>query len=202
MDGVILDTEAIATEGLLKRFPNTIVDFHKEILTGNYHEEIQKYIQANNIVEDPEERKAHSLTYSKLKLESSMFPGIYEFLKKIHDLGYVLVLNTSAAERNSVPMLEKAGVLELFDFIGHKEVAISKVHKFALIKERYPEPDNKFLFVTDTLGDLREADVAGVPTICVTWGAHDHSYFNREPHSNLLTIVDSVDQLSTFIQQY
>jgi phosphoglycolate phosphatase-like HAD superfamily hydrolase len=50
-------------------------------------------------------------------------------------------------------------------------------------------------FITDTLGDIRDADVANVPTIAVTWGAHNHSYFNREKNKNLIKIVDSVSEL-------
>ena len=58
------------------------------------------------------------------------------------------------------------------------------------------------LFVTDTLGDIREADIAGIPTVAVTWGAHDESYFNREPHENLLKIVSSVSELEGFIEAF
>jgi phosphoglycolate phosphatase-like HAD superfamily hydrolase len=64
-----------------------------------------------------------------------------------------------------------------------------------MIKEKYGVDSGDMIFITDTLGDIREADHEGVPTIAVTWGIHDHEYFNREPHDNLIAIVDSVSDL-------
>ncbi len=75
----------------------------------------------------------------------------------------------------------------------------SKVEKFRMMEEKYGVRKNDMLFITDTLGDIREADKAGVPTIAVTWGAHDTSYFHREPHENLIGVVSTVAELENFI---
>ncbi len=56
--------------------------------------------------------------------------------------------------------------------------------------------------MTDTLGDVREADIAGIPTIAVTYGAHNRSYFEREKHENLIAIVDTVKELEKTINNY
>lgn len=55
------------------------------------------------------------------------------------------------------------------------------------------------IFITDTLGDIRDADLANVPTVAVTWGAHNRSFFNREPHKNLVKIVDDVEELQRYL---
>ena len=57
------------------------------------------------------------------------------------------------------------------------------------------------LFITDALGDLKDADIAGVPTIAVTWGVHNKSFFEKEKHINLIGIVDTVEELSNLIKK-
>ena len=71
-----------------------------------------------------------------------------------------------------------------------------------MIKEKYNITRDDVLFVTDALGDIRDADTSDVPTIAVTWGVHDKTFFEREYHSNLIKIVDTVEELSDFIKQY
>jgi phosphoglycolate phosphatase-like HAD superfamily hydrolase len=71
-----------------------------------------------------------------------------------------------------------------------------------MIEKKYNLSNKDFLFITDTLGDIREADIANIPTVAVTWGQHDRSYFTREEHKNLIGIVDSFEQLKDFIFNY
>ena len=71
-----------------------------------------------------------------------------------------------------------------------------------MIQEKYNIQKENLIFVKDTLGDIREADIAGVSTIAVTWGAHDEAYFTKESHGNLLKIVDSMEHLESTIEEY
>ncbi len=79
------------------------------------------------------------------------------------------------------------------------EVSKSKVEKFTMIKDRYGVDKSDMLFITDTLGDVREAYIADVSTVVVTWGAHDASYFKRENFQNLQKVVNTVNELETAI---
>lgn len=201
LDGVIFDSTAIAKEHLLKSFPDMTDQIHKEILTGNFHEEIRK-LNLRRVEETNEEKEKRKIWYSEQKAKSPVYEGMKELLGKLHSEGYIIVLNTSAYNRNCLPMLEGAGIENLFDFLCTAEISKSKTEKFQIIRDKYQVEQSKMLFVTDTLGDIREADVAGIPTVAVTWGAHDHSYFNREPHKNLLKIIDSVQELQSFIENH
>ena len=89
--------------------------------------------------------------------------------------------------------------MKYFDFVATKEVSNSKVEKFKIIEEKYGVTSQETLFITDTLGDVREADVAHVPTVAVTWGAHNRKYFTDEPHKNVIAIVDMVAKLKQII---
>ena len=65
----------------------------------------------------------------------------------------------------------------MFDFLGTAEISKNKVEKFKILKEKYGIREEEMLFITDTLGDLRESSEAGVPTVAVTWGAHKREHF-------------------------
>jgi phosphoglycolate phosphatase len=199
LDGVLLDSEQVATESLLEQYPMLTPQDQKELLAGNYHEEIAKIRELHGKIIDEEEREIRRANYAAKKLGAPMFDGAVELLQDLHALKYIIALNTSAAERNSLPLLEKNGILHLFDFLGTAEISKSKVEKFKIIEDKYNLTNKETIFVTDTLGDLREADIAGVPTVCVTWGAHDHTYFGREPHKNLLKIVDTMAELKEIL---
>lgn len=200
MDGVLFDSNTIATQSLLYQYPGLTEEMQKEILTGNFHEEVSK-ITIPKREETEEEKAARKLKYSKDKSEVPMYSGTKELLSYLHNEGYIIVLNTSALDRNCLPLLERANITHFFDFLATAELSRSKVEKFKMIENKYIVDQNDMLFVTDTLGDIREADMAGIPTVAVTWGAHDRSYFNREPHTNLIGIVDSIAELESFIKK-
>jgi HAD superfamily hydrolase (TIGR01509 family) len=203
MDGVLIDSVVASREYIMSVWTTMTMEAQKELLCGNFHEEMQKFKLTNHsITETPEEKEVRQAAYAQKKLSCGLYDGVYELIKQLHTEGYILIVNTSAMERNSLPLLEKVDVFKFFDFIATGEVSKSKVEKFAIIAEKYDTEKKDMLFITDTLGDIREADTAGVPTIAVTWGAHDEIFFNREPHENLKGIVESVDKLKQFISQY
>lgn len=195
MDGVLIDSVEASTEAAINFRPGLTVELYREVLCGNFHEEIKK-VPFPTITNTPEEAEKYWAKYSELKSRQPMYAGTKELVQQLHGAGHILVLNTSALKKNCQPLLERQGLVSLFDFIADAEVSKSKVEKFKLIEEKYAAPKENLIFITDTLGDIREADEAGIPTIAVTWGAHDRSYFTREPHTNLVKTVDSVAELA------
>lgn len=198
MDGVLFDTIGFAQETFLKRYPGVSADMYKEIHSGNFPDEVKKY-EHLKIKETEAEESLYRATYAEQKSKAAVFNGIKDLLEELHGEGYKLVLNTNAYERNCLPLLETSGLKPLFDFIATIELSKSKVEKFKLIEERYCIKGKDIIFITDSLGDLREADLAGIPTVAVTWGVHDETYFKREPHSNLINIVHSVKELRNLV---
>ena len=53
--------------------------------------------------------------------------------------------------------------------------------------------------MTDTLGDIREGNIAGVQTIGVTWGVHDRETLEK---GSPLAIVDTVFELRDTIERF
>lgn len=200
LDGVLFDTLEIARLQLSETYPDFTKEIQKELSIGNFHEELKKFTLLKK--EETEEGKIQRrLSYAKKKSLALMFPGAKELLQELHGMGYILVLNTSAYDRNCKPLLERTNIISLFDFLATADISKSKVDKFKIIEEKYVVQSKELIFITDTLGDIREADLANVPTLAVTWGAHDREYFAREKHTNLIGIVDSFDKLRAFITQ-
>jgi len=201
MDGVIFDTIPFAQKEFLETHPSLTEDMYKEIHSGNFHEEAQKHAHLR-IEETEEQREIRRANYSEVKSKSVLFPGIKDFLQHLHNSGFNLILNTNAYERNTLPLLENVDIRALFDFVATAELSKSKIEKFLLIKNKFGLNTEDILFITDSLGDLREADSANIATVAVTWGVHDEAYFKRERHDNLKGVVHSVSELKDFIDTY
>ncbi len=198
MDGVLFNTEPVCFAFNQESFPGLTYEMMSEVLCGNFHEQMAR-LTIPRVVESPEEREARVTVYREKKTECPLFDGIFELLSELHKEGHTIALNTSARDEFCLPLLERADILPFFDFLGTKEVSKSKADKFQLIQEKYNTKPEDMIFITDTLGDVREAQVAGVPTIAVTWGAHSKNYFTREHVETIVAIVDSVAELKSLL---
>lgn len=200
MDGVIFDSIPLAEKFYLGNHPGMTSEEYRELHAGNFHEESKKYSHIKK-EESPEEKARRQELYAEKKKYTLIFPGMLDLLKKLHESNYVLILNTNAFDRNCLPLLKESGIDKFFDFVATAELSKSKVEKFQLIEDKYKTERGNMLFVTDSLGDVKEAEQFGIPTIAVTWGVHDHSYFKREKYSCLIEVCDSVTKLSNFIEK-
>lgn len=201
LDGVIFDTVKMSNDYLRDIFPNISEESLTNLLCGNFFEGFEKLKKTTEFIkESPEDEQMRKHAYSEKKKNAQMFLGIKELLFKLKDDGYLLTINTSAYEKNCTPLLEKNGVAEKFDFIASAEISRSKVEKFKLIIEKFQTEKHNAIFITDTLGDLREADISDISTIAVSWGAHSQHFFEIEEHKNYLGMVNSVDRLYQLIK--
>lgn len=199
MDGVLFNSVYLAENFIRRRYPTASEETLKNVLLGNFHEELEK-IKHLKIEETEEEKEANKEKYAKEKAKAPLYEGVKELLDYLKQNSYIIALNTSAYDRNCLPMLETSGILDKFDFIGTAEISKSKVDKFKVISSKYGVNMEEMLFVTDTLGDIKEAHKARVPTIGVTWGAHDREYLLKEKCDNLIKIVDKIEELKDFIK--
>ena len=104
---------------------------------------------------------------SRWKMNSRVIRAL-RILSRTHRL----VVVSSGHDRNIRALLRHNGVEGLFadvlGFIAHK----NKTEKFRFIFRKYGVEAADCLFVTDTLGDLREAREVGLPSVAVTYGFH------------------------------
>jgi len=202
MDGVLFDTVDFVYENFFKpMYPNITREIYKELSCENVFEVMSK-INLPKKLETEEEKTIRLQKYAEDKSKLPLFAGVRELLEKLHKQDFILVINTSAVNRNCLPIFDYSKTMHLFDLVASAELSKSKVEKFKIIQEKYNVDKKNILFVTDTVGDVKEAEEAEIPTIAVTWGTHDRDYFNRYKFSNLISIVDSVKELEEFIENF
>jgi phosphoglycolate phosphatase len=87
-----------------------------------------------------------------------------------HD--YILIIVSSTVGPPIDAYLTKHGLRDYFQEILGNEVDKSKVKKIQDVLRRYGLHSLDAVFITDTLGDIKEAQACGVRSIAVTWGYH------------------------------
>lgn len=196
LDGVLFDSTKMVLQFFLDSYPTMTKERMDHMLTGNFRDEVERFkLEDPGIDETPEQRKQRNLEYTKNKASAPLYPGAKELLQKLHAQGHILAINTSAIERNCVPLLEQNGIRNLFDVIMTGEIANSKTIKLNMIAEKYKVSPKDMVFVTDTVGDVKESFEAGVPTAVVTYGAHGPEFFSDTVYTNIIGMAHSVKEL-------
>lgn len=118
---------------------------------------------------------------------------VIQELAQTHDC----IIISSTISHAIQTFLNAHGLSSLFKEILGNDVEKSKVKKIAMVLERYQITPSETIFITDTLGDIREAKKCDVDCIAVTWGFHSREALKRgEP----LAIVDRAADILTLIK--
>lgn len=95
-------------------------------------------------------------------------------------------------------IINNSNLKNVFLKIMGKETNTSKIKKFLILKKEYNINFNETLFITDSLGDLKEASAfPELKTIGVTWGVHDKDRL-KDGSPNL--ICDSWEEIEDKIR--
>lgn len=117
-------------------------------------------------------------------------------LKRLSAL-YTLYIVSSTSETSLTMILEQSEISHLFKRVMGRETHVSKVEKFKmLMRENEISPDN-ILFITDTLGDIKEAHTVGIRTIAETFGFHNRE---RLELGRPYRIVDTWEEIEQVIE--
>jgi phosphoglycolate phosphatase len=200
LDGVLLNSQEVVWGFMSESYPTLTSEKMQEILNGNFHENLSKFRENNPVKEETdEEREMRVKAFRARKAVAPLHDNMRKLVEKLHASGMPLAINTSAFERNCLPSLENAKIAQYFGFIATADISANKTEKFKIILEHFGVNANETIFITDTLGDVIEAERAGVPTIVVTWGAQPREVFVQAPHKNVLAIVDTAAELEKTI---
>ncbi len=99
--------------------------------------------------------------------------GIREVLQKINLMNYKIVIISSGSEKAIKDFLTKHDLKKYFIEIMARETHRSKVKKMEMILEKYKIKPSETLIVTDTIGDVKEAEEVKIKAIGVGWGVHE-----------------------------
>lgn len=196
-DGVLFDSIDLMRELTLGNFKNINHEDFINLNKENIHDAL-KYSSWEKAEETEEEKIKRKETYAMKKAEVPLYDGIKELLLELSGK-YILVVNSSAKKDNCTPLLDRENIAHLFSCVATKEMHTSKVEKFHMISEMYHAPLSEMVFITDTVGDIKEAGIVGIPTIAVTWGVHNETHFREDRYPHLVGVVDSVKELRKYL---
>jgi phosphoglycolate phosphatase len=126
--------------------------------------------------------------------ETGMLEVITDLSKK-----YTLAVVSSSVDSLIEDFLTVHGVRTCFQEIMGSDTHKNKTTKILRLLEKYNVAPNEAIMITDTLGDIREAEAAGVKAIAVAWGFHAEETLQR---GNPLLIVTDPNQIVGAIESY
>ena len=128
------------------------------------------------------------MKYEKLIHRVPLFEGMTELLKELSPIGISIVSSTASPLINKY--LKDNKLDKYIKEILGADVEKSKVIKLKMVLDR--EVGKNIIFVTDSLGDIFEANKLNINTVAVTWGYHPREILET---GKPMAIVDTTEEL-------
>lgn len=184
-DGVIHDTLEIGYKINKLIFPELTLEEYKRMFMGNLYE--------NKRINSESSNKFFELQaeyYKGLKIEDE----IKEEIKKLKE-NYHLFIITSNKESTVKKYFQENRITDLFEDIMGIETHKSKIEKFKILFQKHKLNIGECIFVTDTLGDILEANRAGIKTIAVDFGFHDRITLQKGNPCSILSNFSDISEV-------
>lgn len=185
-DGVIVDSFETCWSVVKMSDPDITAQEYKEMFMGNIFQSLdKKYTKIDHVT--------FFKNYQDKILNVLPVQGIEELLKNCKEYGDVYIVSSTTSDVIKL-YLEKYNLNNYITQILGSDVEKSKTKKLTNLIEQYS--NNNLYFITDTLGDIIEAEKLYITTIGVLWGFHNKEMLTKgNPHH----IADSVEQLSSLL---
>jgi len=193
-DGVLVDSFDFCLEINQANFPNMTSEKYKTWFLGNFYDAVDKEIEEGDFDEN---QRQYWERFMKGIDQIVAFEKTKEMLERLK--GFTLVVVSSSREDAIEKMMKNEDILNFFDKIYGCATHRSKIEKFKMILRDYNVDREDCIFVTDTLGDLREAEKVGIESIAVGWGFHDEQILKQ---GNPKIIVHKSDELVGEIEKH
>ena len=191
-DGVILDSFDKAFGFKSGHCPHLTDDVYRGLFRGNINDGDRSLVHTEACT-----RIGNYFDAYRPHFESTVFfEGIEDFIRRV-GVRHNLFIVSSCTNELINWSLEKHGVSDEFVEIFGNDVHESKVEKTNSILKRFNFSPEQTVFVTDTVGDIREAREAGVEVIAVSWGFHSADWLRE---AKPLHLVHSVAELEAALE--
>lgn len=162
-DGVIHNTIMLQYEMYKQFVPDTTLHEYKNLYDGNIHANTK--VSGDN---GGSFRVLQDEKYKQLKIKEEIKAELLN-LAGVFDVFII----TSNSEGTINRYFENNGISNFIDKILGQETHKSKAEKFKILFAKYDLNKDDCIFVTDTLGDILEANKLGINTIAVDFGYHE-----------------------------
>ena len=190
-DGVIVNTFDFCYQINTICNPDLTPDQYRERFQGNINECIPKE-QKQAAQKGTFDFFAH---YTPELMKQPIEEQIKELIRTLSKTSKLYIVSSTHTDV-IIAFLEQNELLSCFAGVYGNDIERSKVKKFQMILEKEHEEPNHCVLITDTLGDIREAQACQIPSIAVLWGYHDKETLLR---GNPVAIVETVDELKETI---
>ena len=191
-DGVIVDSKHLSYSINKEMVPDLEYSEWESWFEGNLYKKIRTEHQ-NDKSQDLFFEKYNVGVVNLLPIE-----GIPEVIKALAD-EYTLVIISSSSQKAIGDFLNKHDLYHYFSDILARETHRNKVDKFHIILAKYKIKSDETLIITDTVGDIKEANEVGIKSVGVIWGVHSgdklgktNPHFIAENPSDLIRGVEIV----------
>jgi phosphoglycolate phosphatase len=158
------------------------------------------YFEGTTLLSSFEKEAESQIIYRKKEAEAFktlvITPEIKSELEKLNQRYDLYIISSNTCE-NLKTYCKNNGVLELFKDILGANVHKLKVKKFEMLFKNYYFDADSCIFITDTLGDILEANKVGVKSIACTFGFHDKERLMR---GNPFRIVSNFKEIRKTIE--
>ena len=190
-DGVIVDTFAFCFKIVDSREFITESEYRQRF-EGNVYDATRKFKKPDTKVDD------FFLSYTPELMKCDPVEGISKVIEELAKK-YTLVI-VSSTETSPIDMyLRKVGLRQCFSEILGSDVDRSKVNKINQSLKTHGMDARNSVFITDTLGDMREAEKCQVKCIAVVDGYHDELILKK---GNPIAIVKSAEDIIKTVDSY
>lgn len=159
-DGVIADTFEIVYAIKRAENPKLTRDDYRQHFEGNINEAVAREMRP---------KLDFFAEFAKQILQAPLAAGITPIIQGLSQQ-FSLVIVSSTINQLIEDYLQHHNLRQHFQEILGNDISPSKIEKFRMMLEKYAAPAEQTVFITDTLGDLKEANHIGLKTIAVTWG--------------------------------
>ncbi len=192
-DGVLVNTLPMAYQIHKDRNNHLTWERFQDFSNGNFVEGIGEAITlGEHVVPD----NFHD-EYQKNLLTFTIHDILNDTILSLADR-YILTVVSSSRSSFIQEFLQKENLAESFTDILGVDIHPSKVFKINSLLDKYNLKSEDAVFITDTLGDVREANECNVASIGVTWGLHDRQTLEK---GNPKAVIDNPPELLGTIER-
>jgi len=196
-DGVIVDSFAACFEVSRAIHPILTEETYRKRFEGNINHAFTD--------QEHDDRCRHDINFfDELRprlAQAPVFEGMLDVIDELHK-EYRLVIVSSTISAPIREYLEGHNIANHFDDILGNDIHTSKVEKIKMVLQKYTLEAGDCVFVTDTLGDMREAAEVGVGAIAVSWGFQRHATLEQgKPFRVVDAPADLLKAVSAYFHQ-
>ncbi len=196
-DGIILNSESTNINSALKAFKSLnieIAEKEKVWIIGTHPEDYKTLFLEKYNFSYKEFRKIQKATYDKLIDLAPLFEKTISFIKKLQKLNITLALTTSSNADNTIKVLERVKLKDVFDVIITYEDCKKRKpdpEPYLITAEKLHLDPKDCVVIEDTTIGLEAAKAAGMKCVVIP-----NEYTKQQDFSQADLIVASADELN------